>query len=377
MGSNMKLLVIGLGGCGGRLADEFARLNQRARRQRRITVIIDLLAINTNTADLRALRNVKSDDQHRIRIGGRKAGIHGVGNISELAAEIARRDADKVINAIRQIPRQAEADAFLLIAGAAGGTGSGSIPVISKSIRERHRDKPLYNLIVLPFEHEERTEERAIYNSATCLKLASEVTDAIFMVDNQRYVRKDASLRNNMDRINARIVEPFYNILCAGEERNVKYIGTRLLNATDITLTLSGWTVISHGRSQPRSAGFPFGLLRLHKEREKESESSKGVEAMEAAVEELSFSCNPKDAGRALYLLTGPGREMNLTLIEKLGDYLKTLAPDAIMRSGDYPRGKGYMDVSIILSQLATIEKVKRYYSEAAKVISTIQKTQT
>ena len=371
----MKLLVIGLGGCGGRLADEFTRLNQRARRQRRITVVIDVLAVNTDPGDLSALRNVKSDLRHRIRIGARKASSHGVRNISELAAEIARVDADKVIDAIRQIPRLSEFDAFLLIAGAAGGTGSGSIPVISEFIRERHRDKPLYNLIVLPFEHEERTEERAIYNSAMCLKLASRVTDAIFLVDNQRYVREDASLRNNLDKINARIVEPFYNILCTGEERNVKYLGARLLNARDIMLTLSGWTVISCGRTPLRAVRLPFGLSRLL--RKKESEPSEGVEAMEAAVDELSFSCNPKDAARALYLLTGPSQEMNLTLIEKLGDYLKTLAPDAIIRSGDYPRGKGYMDVSIILSELTNVEKVKRYYSEAAKVTSTIQRKHT
>ena len=35
----MKLLVIGLGQCGGRIADEFARLNVRSRVQRGIDII--------------------------------------------------------------------------------------------------------------------------------------------------------------------------------------------------------------------------------------------------------------------------------------------------------------------------------------------------
>jgi len=35
----MKLVVIGLGQCGGRIADEFARLNARARIQRGIEIV--------------------------------------------------------------------------------------------------------------------------------------------------------------------------------------------------------------------------------------------------------------------------------------------------------------------------------------------------
>jgi len=45
-------------------------------------------------------------------------------------------------------------------------------------------DKPVYNLIVLPFEHEVTTEERTVYNVATCLKSSYLVADAIFLVDN-------------------------------------------------------------------------------------------------------------------------------------------------------------------------------------------------
>ena len=360
----MKLLVIGLGGCGGRLADEFARLNQRARWQRKTTIVTDVFAVHTDPADLSALLKVKADYQHRILIGGRKAGSHGVGNISELAAEIAREDGDKVIDAIRQTPKLYESDAFLLIAGAAGGTGSGSIPIVSQFIRERYRGKPLYNLIVLPFEHEEHTEERAIYNSGTCLRLASKVTDAIFLVDNQKYVRKDASVRNNLDRINARITEPFYNILCTGEERSAKYKGTRSLNTGDIMPTLSGWTAIGYGRSLLQTVMFPFKLLPFLSR--KGSEADRGVEAMKEAVDELSFSCDPKDAARALYLLTAPSEEINLTVIEKLGEYLRTLSPNALIRSGDYPRGKGSLGISVILSELANVERIERYYNQPA-----------
>jgi len=189
----MKLVVIGLGQCGGRIADEFARLNKRARSQRGIEIVTGTFAVNTDGADLSGLTSIRRDYQHRILIGGRKTGGHGVGKINELGAEIARDDADKVIDAIRTTRHFYETDAFLLIAGAGGGTGSGSISVITQHVKERYTDKPVYGAIVLPFEHEEQTEERTIYNAATCLKSSYLVADAIIIVDNQRYIRKDSS----------------------------------------------------------------------------------------------------------------------------------------------------------------------------------------
>jgi len=367
----MKLLVIGFGQCGSNLADQFALINRRARFQRGIEIVTGAFGVNTDLADLTGLRYIKSDYRHRILIGGRKAGGHGVGKINELGAEIAKEDADKVIDAIRGTPRFYESDAFLLIAGAAGGTGSGSISIISQAIKERFIDKPLYNLIVLPFEHEERTEVRTIYNSATCLKSANAVADAVFLVDNQQYVRKDVSLKNNVGQINSLIVEPFYNICCAGEEKKSKFVGTRLLDAGDIIQTIAGWTVVGYGRSQLSAIKVPFKTSRNF--RDKSTEIHKGIEATDAAISELSFPCDTEDAARALYLVCAPSKEMNLSIIKEIGDYLKSLAPEAILRNGDYPRGDGHLDVSIILSELKNVEKIKRYYVEASHVVSTME----
>jgi len=41
----VKLLVIGCGQCGGRIADEFARLNKRAHRGRGIEIITGAFVI--------------------------------------------------------------------------------------------------------------------------------------------------------------------------------------------------------------------------------------------------------------------------------------------------------------------------------------------
>lgn len=370
----MKLIVVGFGQCGGRIADEFARLNRRAHVQRGIDIIANASAVNTDVADLSGLTGIKPDYQHRILIGGRKTGGHGVGKINELGAEIAKEDGDKIIETIRSGKRFVEADAFLLVAGAAGGTGSGALPVITQLIKERYVDKPVYNLVVLPFEHEESTEERTIYNAATCLKSAYLVADAVFLVDNQRYVMKDASLRSNLSKINALIAEPFYNLLCAGEEKKPQYIGAKILDAGDIIQTLTGWTTIGYGRSEI-SLGKKL-LARTRDFRNKASEAQKGTQAMDQAITGLSLKVNPVDSKRALYLVSAPPNEMNVDLIKELGTYLKSLTPEAVIRSGDYPREKGVLDITVILSELSDVEKVRSYFTKTISLITALKKRQ-
>ncbi|MDP6633057.1 MAG: tubulin/FtsZ family protein [Dehalococcoidales bacterium] len=370
----MKLVVIGLGQCGGRIADEFSRLNKRAASRRGIEIVTGTFAVNTDAADLSGLTSIKRDYQHRILIGGRKTGGHGVGKVNEMGAEIARADADKVIDAIRTTRHFYETDAFLLIAGAGGGTGSGSLPVMIQHVKRRYSDKPVYAAVVLPFEHEEQTEERTVYNTATCLKSTYAVADAVFLIDNQRYIRKDSSLRNNLDKINALIAEPFYGVLCAGEEKNTKHIGAKLLDAGDIMQTLVGWTVLGYGTSQLPMLRLPGDRSRDF--RKKGTETQKGLQAMDAAMSELSLNCKPEDARRALYLISAPSREMNVDLIKELGDYLRGLAPQATIRNGDYPRQRGMLEISVILSELSDVEKIREYYTRSTALIPRMKKRQ-
>lgn len=357
----MKLTVVGLGQCGSRIADEFAKMGKRARKERGIEIITSAFAVNTDSADLSGLSCIKSDYRHRILIGGRRTSGHGVGKINDLAAEIARSDADKVIDAIRATKRFFESDAFLLVASTAGGTGSGSVPVIAQTIKQRYVDKSVYVLLVLPFEHEEQTEHRTVYNTATCLKSVNAVADAVILVDNQRYIKKDFSLKNNMAKINELIVEPFYDLLCVGEEKKVKNIGARLLDAGDIMQTLSGWTILGYGESQIPLFNFPFDWRKRSFTR-KSIETHKGIQAMDNAISELSLDCDPKDSSRALYLLAAPDKEMNMDLVKELGDYLKEVASEAIIRYGDYPRKGGKLTITVIMSQLRHVAKIKGYY---------------
>jgi len=295
-----------------------------------------------------------------------------VGKINELGAEIAREESDKIIEAVRTTPRFGETDAFLLIAGAGGGTGSGAMPVLTQRLKEHYGEKPLYNLIVLPFAYEEKVEERTIYNAATCLKSAYLVSDAILLVDNQRYVRKNFSIQHNLNQINHSVVSPFYNLLSAGEEKKPRYIGSKVLDAGDIIQTMVGWTVIGYGHF--RKPWYSFFSERKRDFMDKAAETQRGTHAMLDAINELSLKCNPVDAKRALYLISAPPEEMSMNLVNDIGNSLKRVASEAIIRSGDYPRGKRSLDVTLILSELSGVNKVMGYFTKAIHYLSSYKR---
>jgi hypothetical protein len=229
-------------------------------------------------------------------------------------------------------------------------------------------------MIVLPFEHEESTEDRTVYNVATCLKSSYLVADAIFLVDNQRYVMKDRHIMGNLRRINTTIVQPFFDLLCAGEETKSQHIGAKILDAGDIIQTLVGWTTLGYGHSP--TSFFKNFLGRQHHFRNKATETQKGIQAFDSAISGLSVKCNPLDSKRALYLVAAPAKEINVDLIKEMGAHIKNMAPEAIIRSGDYPRKKGTVDVTLILSEMSDVEKVRNYFSKAINLMSELKKRQ-
>jgi cell division GTPase FtsZ len=361
----MKLTVIGLGQCGCRIADQFARLNMKARSERKATIAPAVIAVNTDQADLTGLRYIPNDHRHRVLLGLRRALGHGVGKINEIGAELAKEDGDKVLDAVKCMPSFYETHAFLLVAGAAGGTGSGSLPVVAKMVKERYIGKPVYALLVLPFEHEQRTESRSVYNTATCLKSTYDIVDAVFLADNQRYVRKDASLISNMDIINRMIVEPFYDLMCAGEVTKARYVGSRTIDGGDIIASLEGWTAIGMGRTELPSFRFPWEI-RKKTFREKALESFRGAQALDATLSDLSLTCDPRDAAKAVYIISGPEKELNMDMVKNVSNYIKELAPTALIRGGDFPGERHFIDVTLVLSHLSFVARIKEIYEQAS-----------
>ena len=65
-----------------------------------------------------------------------------------------------------------------------------------------------------------------------------------------------------------------------------------------------------------------------------------------------------------------------MDLIKELGTFIKNIAPEAIIRSGDYPREKGSMDVTLVLSEMSDVEKVRNYFTKAINLMKEMKKRQ-
>lgn len=385
----MKLLVIGCGRCGGRIAGQFAALGKKARSERRIEIITSAIAVSSSPADFDSLPPDESESLRKIILGGTPVYERLPEETNELAAGIAREEKGKVLEAVGPVLQTGEVDAFLLIAAAAGGTGSGLVPPLTRALKELCPARPAYNFIVLPFIKEEIEKPVSVYNAGTCLKSAYLAADAVFLIDNQRYFTDGAPLEDTLNRINVTTTLPFYNLLCAGEETSPANIGGKVLDAGDIIQSLAGWTVIGRGtdRKGPGLLGskgqslFP-GLKsdEKHPVGSQLATVEKGIRLVSEALDELSLECSPQDAARALYLLTAPPEAMHISLLKELGGALKRVAPEATIRGGDYPRRGRTMELSLILSELGDVGRVTELFNKAINYMmgeSTRQKRRT
>lgn len=361
----MKNLIIGIGQCGSRIADEFNRLNRKAKGARGVEIITGTFAMDTDADTLSELKYIKADYQRRILLGIPQNRGHGNIADNKIGAEIVKKEVDKIVDAVHLVKRFPETDAIIIVASTAGGTGSGGLPVVIQNIKERYKDKGVYGLAVFPFDYELKNEKYYTSNTASCLKSSYAVADGMFLFDNQKFLQRDPSLIHDIERVNKLIIEPFYNLLCAGEEKNPRYIGSKLMDAGDIMQTIKGWTVLGHGESQ---LSLTRRILKKSLDFTKKSrETDVGISVIEEAISNFSMKCNPPDAATALYLLSAPAREMSVNLLDEISDYMKSLATNAIIRSGDYPSRWGLISIDIILSQLETVDKIQKIYEETVE----------
>jgi hypothetical protein len=77
-----------------------------------------------------------------------------------------------------------------------------------------------------------------------------------------------------------------------------------------------------------------------------------------------------------MYLITAPAKDINMDMIKEMGDWMRDMAPNAIIRNGDYPRGGTNMNVTVILSELSDVEKVRNYYNASTDLVPVIKQRQ-
>jgi cell division GTPase FtsZ len=389
---------VGTGQGGSNIADEFVALGEWVWRNRHLRIFTGsdqdpisrgVFAVNLGAGDLYSLKNIPQTDDHTILLGttdefrGR-----GAGKVNADGAEQARRDSKKITSTIRDHGDVYSADAILVIATTAGGTGSGSIGVIIDMLKEEFK-KPVYAMLVLPFENQ-YDEPDSVINTATCLKkvLDNSMADAVFLVDNQKFVRKHESMGVNFSQINRRVADSFMDILCVGEETDRRYIG-EVLDANDVIRILKGPTAIgiSHTTVPPqKKAGGWLSRIKPDAGRGTQhfsvskAQIERAQNVVHQALSELSLDCEYVENGKTYYdaqnvlgLFSGSPEEATEEIVEMMDNTFAERVPGAGRRKGTYPgRTSDTISVTAIVTNLgegAAMRKVEWFYREATRML--------
>ncbi|SEW23067.1 tubulin/FtsZ family protein [Halobacterium jilantaiense] len=352
----MKLAMIGFGQAGGKILDKFIEYDKRHGSG----IVRAAVAVNTAKADLMGLEHVPKEN--RVLIGQSRVKGHGVGADNELGAEIAEEDIDEVQGAIDSIPVH-EVDAFLVISGLGGGTGSGGSPVIAKHLKRIYTE-PVYGLGVLP-----GSDEGGIYtlNAARSFQTFVREVDNLLVFDNDAWRKSGESVQGGYDEINEEIVTRFGILFGAGEVEQGGDVAESVVDSSEIINTLAGGGVSTIGYASEtvdNDGGSGSGLLSRFKGDDDPVEDSASTTnritslVRKAALGRLTLPCEIEGTERALLVTAGPPKYLNRKGIERGRKWLEEQTGSMEVRGGDYPVPDSQQVASVVL--LSGVNNVPR-----------------
>ena len=354
----MKLAMIGFGQAGGKIVDKFLEYDQVTGSG----IVRSAIAVNTAEADLLGLERVP--EENRILIGRARVKGHGVGADNELGAEIAEEDIDEIQGAIDNIPVH-EVDAFLIIAGMGGGTGSGGAPVLAKHLKRIYTE-PVYGLGILP-----GSDEGGIYtlNAARSFQTFVREVDNLLVFDNDAWREAGESVGSGYDRINEEIVRRFGILFGAGEVSGNDEVGESVVDSSEIINTLDTGGVSTIGYAAEEVENPSGGLLsRFKSDGTEEVDSTHATNRItslvrKAALGRLTLPCEIDSAERSLLVASGPPEYLNRKGVEKGRKWLENQTGSMEVRGGDYPGGGAEQVAGVVLlsgvSQVPRVEELQ------------------
>ncbi|MFT4947155.1 MAG: cell division GTPase FtsZ [Natronomonas sp.] len=367
----MKLAMIGFGQAGGKIVDKFLEYDERTNSN----IVRSAIAVNTAKADLMGLEHIP--EKNRVLIGQARVKGHGVGADNELGAEIAEEDIDEVQGAIDNIPVH-EIDAFLIVAGLGGGTGSGGSPVLAKHLKRIYTE-PVYGLGILP-----GSDEGGIYtlNAARSFQTFVREVDNLLVFDNDSWRKTGESVEGGYEQINDEIVRRFGVLFGAGEVGTGDNVAESVVDSSEIINTLSGGGVSTVGYDaeavETDSSG---GLLSRFKGDEGEIESANTTNRItslvrKAALGRLTLPCEIEGAERALLVVSGPPKHLNRKGIERGRKWLEEQTGSMEVRGGDYPINEPNVAAAVLLSGVHNVPRIKELQQVAIEAQENIDEIQ-
>jgi tubulin-like protein CetZ len=359
----VRIFFIGFGQAGGKIVDMFIEQDKKLGRQS-----FRGIAVNTARTDLMGLKNIELKD--RILIGQTLVKGHGVGTDNATGAKITFDEIDTIISAIDKKGTH-DVDAFMIVAGLGGGTGSGGSPVLARSLKKIYRE-PVYALGILPAPEEGRLYT---YNAARSLMTLVNETDNTFLFDNNAWKNEGESVKNAYKRLNDEIVRRFGVLFRAGEVGKMG-VGEMVVDSSEIINTLRGGGISSVGYAitsvvtkKPRTSvgGIIGGIRGTLKKRETAEEVLLGEDrtakiislVRRAMLGRLTLPCDYSTAERALLLVAGPPDELDRRGIEKAKSWVEENIAGVEVRGGDYPVNSDYIAAVVMLATVSNAPRIR------------------
>ncbi|MBP2144702.1 cell division GTPase FtsZ [Methanofollis sp. W23] len=365
----MRVFFIGFGQAGGKVVDMFIEQDRRSGSNNFRGIIV-----NTARTDLMGLKNIEMKD--RILIGQTVVKGHGVGTDNVTGARIAADEIDSIINAIDTRGTH-DIDAFVIVAGLGGGTGSGGSPVLARHLKRIYRE-PVYAVGLLPAPEEGRLYT---YNAARSLSTLVHEADNVFVFDNAAWKNEGESVKNAYSRLNEEIVRRFGVLFRAGEVGKAG-VGEMVVDSSEVINTLRGGGISSVGYAvtevvseRTKKKKGLFGGLRdtFAKEEDTaeevltgEDKSAKVIALVRRAMlGRLTLPCDYSTAERALVLVAGNSSEMDRKGVEKAKSWVEENIAGVEVRGGDYPVDSNYVAAVVVLSTIGEAPRVRDLFEIA------------
>ncbi|PSP17340.1 cell division protein [Halobacteriales archaeon QH_10_67_13] len=368
----MKLAMIGFGQAGGKIVDKFIEYDKRTDSG----IVRSAAAVNTAKADLLGLEHVP--ENNRVLIGQARVKGHGVGADNELGAEIAEEDIGEIQGAIDSIPVH-EVDAFLIVAGLGGGTGSGGSPVLAKHLKRIYTE-PVYGLGVLP-----GSDEGGIYtlNAARSFQTFVREVDNLLVFDNDAWRKTGESVESGYEEINDEIVRRFGVLFGAGEVGVGDDVAESVVDSSEVINTLAGGGVSTVGYdAESVELGNSGGLLSRFKSGDDDEIASANTTnritslVRKAALGRLTLPCEIEGAERALLVVSGPSEHLNRKGIERGRKWLEEQTGSMEVRGGDYPIDEPNVAAAVLLSGVHNVPRIKELQQVAIEAQENIDEIQ-
>ncbi|KAB1194665.1 cell division protein [Haloferax sp. MBLA0076] len=356
----MKLALIGVGQAGGKVVDALIDYDRRTRSG----YIVDAIAVNTARADLMGLKFVRKD--HQVLVGTSRVKGHGVGADNELGAEVTAEDVGDILSIVDDLPVH-EIDAFLVVAGLGGGTGSGGAPVVARELKHIYTE-PVYGLGILPARN-----EGGIYtlNAARSLQTFVNEVDNLILFDNEAWRRTGESLESGYSDINTELARRLGILFSAGETDGSSVVAESVVDASEIinTLASGGISTIGYASAEldrPKK-GFLARLSNGSHVTEDDGESMNRITSLvrRAALGRLTLPCEIAGTERGLVVVAGPPDVLSRRGIERARTWLEEETGTMEIRGGDYPVESNYVAAVTLLSGVYDVPRVKELQAVA------------